>query len=285
MPIPLIAPAASDTRQLPAFSRIPAPPVQATAWDLPDENERRRITDSYQHRGYAVVHVPETAPSAQRLRELFTALHLGEVFAPPLYTASSHTSAGVSQLTAAAGGDHPFQDRAGQNVHCDGTLQNLGQIPTTLMVCVTAAAEGGSSYLVNLVDAYAELRRVDSEAADELAHDSALVRTSTFAPGHSTVGPAFARTADGSWTTRYSRTATDTYHATSGGAAAMGRALKFLDTAARLGSAFRTDFTLGSGQALILANDRLGHGRTAFRDDPNAPRLLLRALSTRRPLA
>ncbi|MEU4176375.1 TauD/TfdA family dioxygenase [Streptomyces sp. NPDC026589] len=286
MPTPLITPAASGTRQMPGFTTVPAGPIEATAWSLPDVAVRRRIADSYRSRGYAIVHVPNAAPSAEHLGEVATALHLGEVFTPPLYTTSSHTAAsGVSRLTAASGGDHPFQDRAGQQVHCDATLQDLGQIPTTLMLCVSAAASGGVSFLVNLVDAYAELRRVDPEAAEQLAHDSALVRTSTFASGRSTSGPAFARDADGSWITRYSRTATDTYHATSGGEAAMERALAFLDAAAQPGSAFRTDFTLKPGQALILANDRLGHGRTAFRDNPTTPRLLLRALHTLRPLA
>ncbi|MGW1234698.1 TauD/TfdA family dioxygenase [Streptomyces californicus] len=286
MPTPLITPAASGARQMSSFSTTPADPIEATAWSLPDVAVRRRIADSYRSRGYAIVHVPGTPPSAEHLGEVAAALHLGEVFTPPLYTTSSHTAAsGVSRLTAASGGDHPFQDRAGQHVHCDATLQDLGQIPTTLMLCVSAAASGGVSFLVNLVDAYDELRRVDPEAAEQLAHDSALVRTSTFVSGRSVSGPAFAREADGSWITRYSRTATDTYHATPGGEAAMARALAFLDAAAEPGSAFRTDFTLQPGQALILANDRLGHGRTAFRDNPTTPRLLLRALHTLRPLA
>ncbi|GAA2254431.1 hypothetical protein GCM10010232_49390 [Streptomyces amakusaensis] len=283
MPTPLITSATAD-RQMPAFT-TPAAPVEAGSWSLPDATVRRRVTDGYRRRGYAIVHVPGVVPSAGNLGELSAALHLGEAFTPPLYTASSHTTGrGVSRLTAAPGGNHPFQDRAGQNVHCDGTLQTLGQIPTTLMLCVTAAAEGGVSYLVNLIGAYAELRRVDPRAADQLAHPGALVRTSTFTTGSSTAGPAFARTADGSWTTRYSRTATDAYHPTTGGDAAMERALTFLDAAARPGSAFRTDFTLRPGQALIIANDRLGHGRTPFRDDLSAPRLLLRALFTLRPL-
>ncbi|MFJ4774048.1 TauD/TfdA family dioxygenase [Streptomyces uncialis] len=285
MPTPLITPAPIDTRQMPAFSTIPATSIEAGAWSLPDATVRRRVADGYRRRGYAIVSVPGAAPSAEDLNGLSAALRLGEVFTPPMYSASSHTAGGVSRLTAASGGDHPFQDRAGQNVHCDGTLQPLGQVRTTLMLCVRAAAAGGASYLVDLVDAYAELRRVDPEAAEQLAHDTALVRTSTFSSGHSTAGPAFARDTSGSWTTRYSRTATDAYHPTPGGEAAMERALAFLDAAARPGSAFRTDFTLKAGQALILANDRLGHGRTAFRDDPSAPRLLLRALFTLRPLA
>lgn len=285
MPTPLITPAATSSRHLPGFSTVPALPIEASDWTLPDHQGRRRIADCYQRCGYAIVHVPGITPTDQHLTQLATALHLGEMFTPPLYTASSHTAAGISQLTAATGGDHPFQDRAGQNVHCDGTLQHLGQIPTTLMLCVTPALEGGTSYLVNLIDAYAELRRADPEAADQLAHATALVRTSTFTAGTSTSGPAFARDADGSWLTRYSRTDTDTYHPTPGGADALKRGLAYLEAAARPGSAFRTDFTLRAGQALVLANDRLGHGRTAFRDNLSAPRLLLRALFTRRPLA
>ncbi|WP_197372286.1 TauD/TfdA family dioxygenase, partial [Streptomyces clavuligerus] len=152
-----------------------------------------------------------------------------------------------------------------------------------VMLCAAAAAEGGHSFLVDLPAAFAVLRERDPEAAAQLVHPGALVRTSTLVQGRSRSGPAFAPDGDGGWVTRFSRTATDTYHPLSGGGAALGRALEFLDEAAAEGSRFRAGFTLAAGQALVLANDRLGHGRTAYRDDPDVPRLLLRGLFTRRP--
>ncbi|MDQ1031462.1 hypothetical protein QF035_009044 [Streptomyces umbrinus] len=285
MPTPLIDTPAAATTCLPDFSTVPAPPVETSNWSLPDTGVRRRVAAEYCKRGYAIVHVPGSIPSHDDLAALADALGLGQPFTPPLYAGSSHTLGGVSRLTAVRDAAHPFQDTAGQNVHCDGTLQQLGEIPTTVMMCAAEAAAGGLSYLVDLVDAYAELRRLDPEAAAQLAHAEALVRTSTFIDDQFVAAPAFAEEQPGMWITRYSRTATDTYRSSPGQQAALDRALAIMDAAAMPSSSYRVSFTLRSGQALVLANDRLGHGRTAYRDDPARPRLLLRGLFTRRPLA
>ncbi|MFF1678425.1 TauD/TfdA family dioxygenase [Streptomyces sp. NPDC058256] len=285
MPTPLMDTPAAATLQLPDFTTVPAVPIETTSWSLPDPGVRRLITAGYRQRGYALVHLPGSIPVQDDLATLADALGLGQPFTPPLYSGAAHTSCGVSRLTAAPNAAHPFQDTAGQNVHCDGTLQQLGEIPTTVMMCAAGAAEGGVSYLVNLVDAYAALRRFDPEAGAQLAHTSALVRSSTFVDGRSVTAPAFTEEQPGRWITRYSRTATDSYQPLTGGTAALERALAFLDGAAHPDSPFRTSFTLAAGQALVLANDRLGHGRTAYRDDQARPRLLLRGLFTIRPLA
>ncbi|MDI9889390.1 TauD/TfdA family dioxygenase [Streptomyces sp. HNM0645] len=236
----------------------------------------------YQQQGYATVQVRGSASTSSDLFTLAEALNLGAPFTPPVYKNSPHTSSGVSKISARPDSDHPFSGSLGQNLHCDGTLQHLGEVPTTILLCAAPAAEGGVTYLVDLVDAYAALRRTDSEAAEQLAHDDALKRTSG---SRSVTGPAFAEQQPGHLMTRYSRTVTDCYCALHGHQAALERALAFMDAAARPGSAFRTEVTLGSGQALIFANDRVGHGRTAYRDDLSHPRLLRRGLFTARPCA
>ncbi|MEV7885142.1 TauD/TfdA family dioxygenase [Streptomyces sp. NPDC002817] len=284
MPTPLIDTPVAATTELPDFSTVPHAPVEAGSWSIPNAGIRRRIAAEYRQRGYAIVHVPGSTPSHDDLAALADALGLGQPFTPLLYADSAHTLGGVSRLTAVPDAAHPFQDTAGQNVHCDGTLQLLGEIPTTVMMCAAEAADGGLSYLVNLVDAYAELRRLDAEAAAQLAHAESLVRTSTFVDGQFVAAPAFAEEQSGRWITRYSRTATDTYRSLPGQQAALDRALAIMDAAAMPGSSYRVSFTLRAGQALVLANDRLGHGRTAYRDDPARPRLLLRGLFTLRPL-
>ncbi|WP_019061465.1 TauD/TfdA family dioxygenase [Streptomyces prunicolor] len=285
MPTPLIDTPVSATTELPDFSTGPAAVVETSSWSLPDTGVRRRVAAEYRRRGYVIVDVPGSTPTHDDLAALSGALGLGRPFTPPLYAGSAHTVGGVSRLTAVPDAAHPFQGAAGQNVHCDGTLQQLGEIPTTVMMCAAEAADGGLSYLVDLVDAYAELRRLDPEAAAQLAHPEALVRTSTLVDGQSVTAPAFAEEHPGTWITRFSRTATDAYRHLPGQRDALDRALAMMDAAAMPGSSYRVCFTLHAGQALVLANDRLGHGRTAYRDDPACPRLLLRGLFTRRPLA
>ncbi|MFC1435365.1 TauD/TfdA family dioxygenase [Streptacidiphilus sp. N1-3] len=284
MPSPASTTASPRLSRLPDFHTQPPAPIEAGDWSVPHPGHRLAIATAYRRAGYALVTVTGSTPTPSDVTALSQALSLGEPFTPPMYAASTHTVAGVSSLMADAQALHPFQDRAGQRVHCDATLQQLGEVPTTVMVCVRGAVSGGATYMVNLVAAYAALLREDPQAAAQLAHSGALERRSTFQPDQATVGPAFSTDTDGLLTTRFSRTATDTYHPdTDAGAPDLARALAFMDAAAAAGSRYRTDLLLAPGQALVLANHRLGHGRTAYQDDQAGPRLILRSLFTRTP--
>ncbi|MGA5703064.1 TauD/TfdA family dioxygenase [Peterkaempfera bronchialis] len=290
MPAPAITrrtPAPATTRpQLPGFTPAPAEPTTATDWSIRSLAARRQIADGYRTRGYAIVHVPGATPTEADLTALADALNLGVAFTPPQYRGSTHTEGAVSRLTATDDPAHPFQDRAGQNFHSDGTLQHLGQVATTIMVCAHPAHSGGHTQIFNAVQAFADLQAADPDAAAQLTHDRALLRTSTIFEGLATAGPAFGHDPAGDLITRYSLTDTDTYHPTAPGQHEhLQRALDHLAEAAEPGSPQRTTFTLAAGQALLLANDKLCHGRTPFTDDPAAPRLLLRGLYTTRPTA
>jgi TfdA family taurine catabolism dioxygenase TauD len=267
-----------------SFSQPPKP-VAVDRWDVPDADTVRTMVTRYTATGFAVIEGPPN-PGRADLMTLAQRLRLGEPFAPPIYQGSSHTGTdGVSALTAAEveAATHPFQSREGQNLHCDGTLQELGQIPTTLMICVRPAASGGATILFDALAAFAELFHHDRAAADQLTHPRALRRTSDIGGGRSTVGPVFGWHA-GRIVTRYSLRPTDTYHPLHPDQQpALDRALRFLEQAAQPGSPYRCEFTLQAGHALVLANDLVCHGRTAYQDEPGAKRELLRALFTRRP--
>lgn len=278
-------PTVSDQSVLPVFSSLPPQAVVVDGWDLPDFAVARAVVAQYTGVGFVIIQGP-LDPEREELLTLARVLNLGEALIPRLYRDSVHTGDdGVSAVTASITSTHPFQSRDEQNLHCDGTLQALGQIPTTVMLCVHPAAHGGASVLFNAPAAFLELLANDPEAAAQLTHPGALVRVSTLVAGHFTAGPAF-RWDDGRLITRYSVTNTDSYHprcANDNDKEALERALRFLRRAAQPGSPHRCEFTLRASQALLLANDRLCHGRTAYRDDPGEARLLLRALFTRRP--
>lgn len=268
----------------PIFTPHPPETITTTSWSLPEPAIAQLVLAAYTGAGFALVQGP-TDPGPGDLQALSAALRLGAVFTPPLYQGSTHTRPnGISHLTATDPvPGHPFAGRAAQELHCDGTLQALGQIPTTLLLCVRPAASGGSTLLFDAPAAFAALHASDPEAAAQLTHEKALLRTSTLVADRASAGPAFGWR-HGRLVTRYSLTETDSYHPLlPDDEPALRRALGYLRRAARPGSLFRCEFTLGAGQALILANDRLCHGRSAYQDQVSAPRLMLRALFTSRP--
>jgi hypothetical protein len=236
--------------------------------------------------GYALIQAHQ-APGPRTAGRLAAGLGLGPAFAPPQYRSRPYVDGqGVTRISAdAATAAHPaFGQATGQELHSDGTLQRIGEIKTTMMLCARPAASGGTSRLFNAAGAFAALLSRDPAAAAALTAPEVLTRTSNLpdCQGQSAAGPAFA-IADGRVISRYSITSTDAYHP---GAvtdpAALGRALAFLQDAARPGSGFYTEITLTAGQGLLLANDMISHGRTPYHDDPAAPRLLYRALFTTR---
>ena len=233
--------------------------------------------------GFAIISCAQD-PTNDTPRALADALALGPMFTPPQYRNSPHINQGVSRIgTDHATRGHPaFGQTSGQALHSDGTLQRIGQVKTAMLVCVRPAASGGASRLFNAVGAFVELLDGDPAAAAALTAPDVLVRTSNLehSRGQSMAGPAFA-VADGRLISRYSVTATDRYDDTAvTDPAALYRALAFLHEAAQPGSRHLLEFTLAAGQALLLANDLISHGRAAYTNDPDRPRLMLRALFT-----
>jgi hypothetical protein len=274
------------TCTVPAFPADPAPPVELGNWDHVTTTAAREVARRVTANGYALIH-GAAIPGPGAAASLAGTLGLGPAFTPPQYRDRAYVDGhGVTRITSdATTATHPaFGQASGQHLHADGTLQRIGEIKTTLMLCARPAASGGTSQLFNAAGAFAALLNLDPAAAAALTAPEVMVRTSNLpgSHGHSVAGPAFA-IADGRVISRYSVTSTDTYDpAAVASAAALDRALAFLRVAARPGSGYYDEITLAAGQGLVLANDMISHGRTPYQEAPGDPRLLYRALFTTR---
>jgi hypothetical protein len=262
-------------------------PVLVGSWDDIPSAAGHEAATRLATAGFALIQASQV-PGPAAARQLASQLGLGPPFTPPQYRDSPHVDGqGVTRISTEAGASHPaFGQATGQHLHSDGTLQRIGEIKTTMMLCARPAASGGTSQLFNAAGAFALLLHQDPAAAAALTAPDVLIRTSALpgSRGQFTAGPVFA-VADGRVISRYSVTSTDRYdHDAVADPAALDRALDFLQDAAQPGSPCYTELTLAAGQGLLLANDLISHGRTAYHDDPAVPRLILRALFTRRCL-
>jgi hypothetical protein len=284
--VPAVTSLSMLTCTVPAFPAESAPPVQVGHWDHVTPTAAREVALHLAATGYALIQ-GATIPGPEAATLLAGALGLGPAFTPPQYRSRAYVDGGgVTRITAdATTTGHPaFGQATGQRMHADGTLQRIGEIKTTLMLCARPAASGGTSQLFNAAGAFAMLLNRDPAAAAALTAPDVLVRTSNLpgTHGQSAAGPAFA-IADGRIISRYSVTSTDGYDpAAVTSPAALDRALAFLRDAARPGTGYYAEATLAAGQGLLLANDMISHGRTPYHDHSDAPRLLFRALFTAR---
>ncbi|MFF3504301.1 TauD/TfdA family dioxygenase [Streptomyces sp. NPDC003247] len=272
------------------FEDLPGDPVHVRTASVVDARETAGAVERYERHGFAIVQVDDEPVTPHALLRLTRSFDLGEPFVPDLYRRGGKTPAPVSRISAAANvgtadADHPsFGRTVGQELHCDGTLQPLGHIKASLLLCEFPAARGGHTTLFNASAAFARLAADDTAAARALAVPGVLVRQANI-NGATDVNaqPAFA-VQDGRLVAGYSVTATDRWAVPDEVVEEdLLRGVRFLRDAARPGSPYFTQLTLDAGQGIVFDNTRISHGRTPYEDSPGRQRCLYRSLHLRHP--
>ncbi|GAA0732783.1 TauD/TfdA family dioxygenase [Dactylosporangium roseum] len=273
-----------------SFDSIPPDPVAIPdAGHIPDAAVADLVA-RYRSNGFARLRFVDGPWTEQAVESLASALDLGEPFIPPLYKRGGYTSPAVSHISAPARTDtsepsHPhFQTTVGQDLHCDGTLQDIGVVKSAILLCQSHGVDGGTSTVFNSYAAFAELLAADPEAALALTRRGVLVRRATF-NGSTEINesPVFT-VLDGRLVCRYCVDATDSWAVPDGSdPEPIGRGLDFLDKARQEGSPYIRRFDLAPGEAIVMDNTRISHARDAYRDGPDQRRSMFRSLHLRHP--
>lgn len=188
---------------------------------------------------------------------------------------------GISPITVRAGagpaaGFIPYTDRA-IKWHTDGYYQPPGRaIRGMILHCVRPAAQGGANRLLDHEIAYLRLRDADpAHVAALMAPDAMTIPARCDDDGiarPAQTGPVFAVASDGTLAMRYTaRTRSIEWKDDPPTRAAVAA----LEAVLATGAPYVITLTMGAGMGLV-ANNVL-HDRSAFVDDPAAPRLLYRA--------
>jgi Taurine catabolism dioxygenase TauD, TfdA family len=256
----------------------------------PTDTARSAILEDYHALGFALFQLDsgERNP-AEVLRDFTGSLNLGEAFVPPLYQFSNSTlydDLGMSTLAVVPGDDpnssHPvFGSTDPLELHTDGTLQAIDEIPTSILFCVSPANRGGETTIFQAVKAFAALREDDESLASALLDSRALTkRASVNGSRAACQGPVFAFH-EGVLLTRYSVSKRDHWNVEV--VERLLDAKKAMAELAQAGSPYFHQLSLGARQGVILANNRVAHGRTGFFNSPEQVRRMLRVLFARQP--
>ena len=248
-------------------------------------SEATQLVDQYNRIGYAVYEMETQHPGEQCVYELAELLNLGEPIFPQLYKSikldSNHQ---LSEITSAAveSKHNVFHSENGQDLHCDGTLFAIGEIPTTILHCEQIAVSGGETTALDAVAAFVLLLLNDPDAADALLHPESLKRTATLGTFESHIGPAF-RIFEGEVQSRLTLDNTADWNYGFERVPHLERAVSFIQDLAQPSSPYFRRFQLHNGQGILMANDKILHGRTAFQNSHTVRRKLLRGLYGNRP--
>jgi len=271
------------------FSDYPLEPIGIGNTSDMDPITVMHILDRYKRHGFAVVELKFEQLNSETILGFGMSLGLGEPFIPPLYLEGNYKSSGrgVSKISVQLEDQeakHPsFEKAIGLKFHADGTLQKIGYVKTTVMFCESPGAEGGDTILFNASAAFAELFIRDKAAALSLIHPEVLVRQANM-NGCSDInkGPAFS-VENGQIISAYSVTETDSLVAVGNDENNLARAREFLYSASQPGSPYFTQLKLTKDQGIILANAKIAHGRTPFRNTEDLNRCMYRSIYLRHP--
>lgn len=269
------------------FESLPEAPVYLHDASSIDNQSASKIIERYTRHGFVVAELLSDAPTPETLLKLGESLGLCDPFVPPLYTQGEYRSEVVSQISRKidSQSSHPtFETSSGLEFHCDGTLQKIGYVKTSILLCKSPGFEGGETTLFNALGAFTALIDKDPEAAMTLIGSGVLVRQANI-NGCSDINkrPAFT-IQEGKLVCAYSVAKTDSLVAEDGiDPLAFRRAKDFLHEASQPGSPYFMKFLLQERQAIILFNCRICHGRTPYRDCDGNRRCLYRSLYLSQP--
>lgn len=226
---------------------------------------------SYQGNGKEVIHW-----IASRLK-------LGRPFVPAYNRSNpAYTEDGYNVIRLSPSSDHrAFASPKAQGLHVDGTLTTLGMIKTSVLLCEAPAEIGGETTLFKAVAAFARLIREDPEIGTSLLRHAVLTRRDVGASQECKSSPAFAIEGN-ELLSRFSVDNTSCWAKEPPQAVA---AFKYLKQMARAGSPFYHSFKLRANEGIIIANDKISHGRRKYYERSTGTRCMLRALFIDRPTA
>ena len=269
------------------FQDIPRNALEIPKLELCNEGVSNQIVERYNRYGFAIVHFQTNEPSCSTVVELADLLHLGDPFIPPLYTKGGYKAEPIATISTKTCSSHPtFQKEVGVKLHCDGTLQGIGYVKTSVLLCEAPASQGGESILFNATAAYAELVRTDLDAAVALATPGSLLRQANMnGCNDKNFIPAFA-VEDGKLICAYSVTETDSFEKGFGiNPSDLSRGVEFMDRASQPDSPFYYAVRIEANQAIILANNKIAHGRMPYSNSPGTRRCLYRGIFLKYPQA
>lgn len=228
---------------------------------------------------------------AMDFQRLATLYELGEMYQSG-FNRSEHgqgvSASGMNQIGGLSSGNHyAFNGTSDVSLHTDGSYLPIGSIRTSILLCKEHALRGGESILFDSVSAFQKLQSEHPTLADILLVDNIFRRRSTDTRSgtqYERIGPVYRRnTDDGEIVGGFTLDVTADWEYSRRLDARVSDAVAYLARLASDGSPYLLKFALRKGQALIMRNDKLSHGRCPYTDDPAQPRILLRGLFSKAP--
>jgi hypothetical protein len=247
----------------------------------------KQVIKDYITKGFSLF---EFANKDQITQESITnfsnALNLGHPYVPEIYQNLvqdvGYSQKGFNTIENSKNGKHrAFQTNNGQKLHSDGTLDKIGNVKTSLLFCTRPSSFGGETLLFNSVGAFVSVISQNLELAKPLLEENSLRRV-FIGSDFEYIGPSF-KIEEGEIFSRYSKDNTSDWDYGFSRVPLLKEAYTMLGNLEFIGSPYYLSFKLNEGQGILIANDKISHGRENFIDSKGYNRKMIRGLYKKVP--
>lgn len=244
------------------------------------KNEKRQLSMKYHQAGFVIFKLMNDKASDESLLDLARNLQLQDPFVPNIYNNQKgvYNSNGVNLIEINQGYHRAFQTGNSQDLHSDGTLEEIGKVKTSILLCVSPASKGGETTIFNSVAAFNEMVndiRIKSKVKS-LLHSKALRRVAVNGNGQDSIGPAFSID-NKELISRFSLDNTSDWQYGFRNVPNLKEAFTIMGQKVDSNSPFYIETMLKENEGIIMANNKIAHGRKKYTNG-NRKRKMLRGL-------
>ncbi len=256
-------------------------PVKIESISKLSSTELNNITQKYNQAGFVVYEVLNHNSEQDIILELAKQLNLGQPFVPKTYRTSKHMyeETGLNTIKVSDGNHRAFQTNNGQKIHCDGTIEEINKVKTSILHCNISSINGGETIIFNSVGAFYNLLKTSNYTSimSSMLNNIALKRDALNETADTYIGPAF-KIENGELISRFSLDNTCDWNYSFEKIAGLEEALKLLQEMITLESPYYIETKLRDNQGIIMANNKISHGRKSFDDEGTRKREMIRGL-------
>lgn len=244
------------------------------------DDEIHELVRKYNTSGFVIFELLNDLPNDSSLLTLAKKLKLGNPYIPKIYSPKGniYERNGVNIIKVNHGTHRAFQTNNEQKIHSDGTIEEIGKIKTSILLCSKQALYGGETVIFNSAAAFHHLlnQKGFETIILSLCDKKALRRVAINGKNKEYIGPAF-KIQNGEIISRFSLDNTCDWEYGFNNVKFLKEAFQHLNDMVTQNSNFYIETRLKRNQGIIMANDKISHGRKGF-IDKSSKREMIRGL-------
>lgn len=253
-------------------------PVRICSIKTISDDVINKLVEKYNKAGFVIFELLDDPANQSTMLKISEKLKLGKPYVPNIYSTNKtiYENTGLNIIKVNNGEHRAFQTNNEQKIHSDGTVEEIGAIKTSMLLCSNPATRGGETVIFNSVAAFHNLIKNNVENQStllSLCDLKALRRVAINGNLEEYTGPAF-KILNGEIISRFSLDNTCDWEYGFRRVKNLKEAYLSFVKMITPQSPFYIEIKLDKNQGIIMANNKISHGRQKYINDSSAREMI-----------